>query len=495
MKTLFLKTLCGLCLIALLSCDDEIDNVVPQVVVQFQHLNQTLREDSNEGYNVLLLLNQAAAVNGTVTLTMSENMHHRVQTNPAHNNGMITLPVTKGSSQLHFEVSAVNNTLTEGNQTITFSIQATQGFISGDKKAFELLIEEDDNGEETPVLSTVNFEMQQQSLLENAVESLVYKITFAPAVTQPSNVFVNITSDNAQAFVTSPASVNNTITLHAPVGTTSLTFTLDAVNNSDFDGNSQVEFTIANTDGSVIKGAQIKQTSTIIDDELSGKIKGYEVLGPEGSEKRTYQYDLKGRIAKIITERNAPHNPTTLTDTYFYDAQDRVTKINLWPGRDIIYTWNNDRIVRAEVYQDDNLIQYANYDYDALNNLVGVEPFYKQSDGSFKMAGVTVYLYFTDGNLYKSLTYNNPGNDQEPVLIITRTYENYLNVGSPIAMFEFLPTVQFQNKLAGTYRFENHSIQKDITYQLSYEFREDGLLSKRIASAPGETQTTNYHYY
>lgn len=497
MKTLFLKTLCSLCMIGLLSCDDEIDKVAPQVVVQFHHLNQTLSEDSNEGYNVMLILNQDAADNGTVMLTMPENMLQRVQTNPAHSNGVITLAVTKGSSQLQFEVRAINNTLVEGNQTITFSIQSAPGFILGDKKTFDLLIEDDDsdNEEETPVLSTVNFDTNQQSLLENSVESLVYRITFTPAVTQPSSVVVNITSDNTQRFVTNPASVNNTITLHAPVGTTSLTVTLDGVNNADFDGNSQVEFTIANTTGSLIKGAHVKQTSTIIDDELRGKIKGYEVYAPEGSEKRTYQYDLKGRIAKIITEQNAAHNPITLTDTFFYDAQDRVTKINKWLGRDILYTWNNNKIVRAEVYQDDKLIQYANYDYDELDNLVGVEPFYKQNDGSFKMSGVTVYLYFEDGNLYKSLTYNNPENDQEPVLHITRTYENYLNANSPISMFEFLPTVQLQNQLAGTYRFENHSIQQDITYQLSYEFNEDGFLSKRIASAPGETQTTNYYYY
>ncbi len=213
MKTLFLKTLCGFCIIILLSCHDEIDKVTPQVVVQFQQLNQTLREDSNEGYNVLLILDQAAAANGMVTLTMPENMHHRVQTSPAHNNGVITLAVIKGSSQLQFGVSAVNNTLKEGNQMIPFSINATEGFIPGNKKTFELLIEDDDHDDEqeTPVLSTVNFERQQQSLRENAGESLVYRITVSPAVTQASNVFVNVTSDHAQAFVTNPASVNNTI--------------------------------------------------------------------------------------------------------------------------------------------------------------------------------------------------------------------------------------------------------------------------------------------
>jgi len=494
MKTLFLKTLCGLSMIVLLSCDDETDKVAQPVGVQFQNLNQTIREDNSEGSVVRLQLNKAATANGVITLTMTEDMHQRIQTNPAHAQGVVTLPVTKGSSQLQFEVSAINNTVIEGNQTITFSIEASQAFTLGDKKTFQLIIEDDDSEVEIPVFSTANFETQQESLLESAGQSLVYSITFTPAVTQASNVSITITSDNPSAFVTTPASVNNTITLPAPVGTTSLTFTVDAVNNADFNGNTQVEFTITNTDGSIVKGTQVKQTTDIIDDELSGKIKGYEVVGPEGSEKRTYLYDLKGRIAKTITEKNAPHNPTTLTDTYFYDAQDRVTKINKWLGRDVVYTWNNGRIERADVYQDDVRIQYANYDYDALGNLVGIEPFYKQPDGSFKMSGVTVYLYFENGNLYKSLTFNSQ-EDQEPELIITRTYENYLDVSAPVSMFEILPTVNFQKELPGTYRYEYHTIGQDITYQLSYEFREDGLPSKRTASAPGETQTTHYSYY
>jgi hypothetical protein len=167
----------------------------------------------------------------------------------------------------------------------------------------------------------------------------------------------------------------------------------------------------------------------------------------------------------------------------------------LWLGRDIIYRWNNNRIERADVYQDDVLIQYANYAYDEQGNVAGVEPFYKQQDGIFKRGLFSIYLYFTDGNIYKALTYNDSPNSDEPVLITTRTYDQYTDVSAPISMVEILPNVKSQKHLAGSYRMENHSINSDMLYSITYEFRPDGKPSKRIASAPGDTQTVVYHYY
>lgn len=494
MRTLFQKILYTLPVLVLLSCDDNITQPEPaQTVVQFQLTQQTLHENNADGVTVPLVLNKAADMNGSITLQIAADMQHRLVTNPAHSNGVLSLPVTKGDSQLEFTVTAVDNLVMDGNQTIAITLQPSVGLTAGVNKMLQLTIL--DNDEEVAQQSVAEFEIQQDALSENANEELVYSVMFKPAVAQASEVTITIVSSNSNAFSTAPASVNNTITVQAPAGTSALNFTVAAIDNSEFNGHTEVEFTIANTTGSVVKGTHIKQRLTIVDDELAGKLWRYEVTGPEGSEKRTYEYDSKGRIARIIKEKNAPFNPTILTDTYFYDDQNRVVKINAWTGRDILYTWNNNRIERAEVFQDDELIQYANYAYDDAGNMGAVEPFYKQRDGSFVMSGITVYLYFEDGNVFKALWYNNPAGGEEPQLITTRTYDQYLDAAAPVSMFEILPSVKFQKNLAGSYRYENHSVGQDITYQLSYEFREDGLPVKRIATAPGETQTTSYYYY
>ena len=496
MRTLFPKILSGLLMVVFMRCDDEADQAASEqrVVIQFDLEQLALQEGNTEGTGVVLSLNHAATSTGTIRLMIDEDMQQRIQTTPAHVGGALTLAIAKGASQVQFSVKAVNNTVKEGDQTVIMSLEPSPGFILGDQKTLQLLIEEDDHGTNNPEPSVANLVSQQQTISENTEEAMTYRITLTPAVTEASQVIITIGSDNAAAFVTNPASLNNTITLQVPVGTTELSFTMVPINNTDFNGNTLVEFSMASTTGSVVTGTQVKQEITILDDELNGMLKGYELNG-DGGEKRMYEYDSKGRIAKIKIESFAPHNPTTVTDTYFYDGQDRVVKINKWLGRDIIYSWNNNRIERADVYQDGVLIQYANYAYDEMGNVAGVEPFYKQHDGAFKRGLFTVYLYFTTGNIYKALTYNDSPMSEEPVLITTHTYGDYLDVSAPIAMLDILPNAQAQKNLAGSYRLEEHMAERDTQYYITYEFRPDGKPSKRIASAPGDMQTVVYHYY
>lgn len=495
MRTFFPAILGAMLIIVIISCEDETEKIVskPPTVVEFQLEEILIPEGDTQGSTVLLSFNRAAIEAGTIRLVIDKDMQHRIQTNPAHEAGVLMLSVPKGVSQIQFSVKAVNNTEAEGDKVVQFSLEPSAGFMLGEKKKLQVVIQEDDTSSST--FSLVNFNANQTTISENAVGPHGYKILFTPAVTEESTVVIGITTDNTTAFTTNPVSVNNTITLQAPVGTTELSFTIAVINNSDFNGDTKVEFTILSTDGSVVKGTQLKQDITITDDELMGMLKGYETISGDGTEKRTYEYNSKGQVAKIRIERNAPYNPTTLTETYFYDEQDRLIKINMWLGRDIIYSWNNNRIERADVYQDGVLIQYANYAYDEHGNVAGVEPFYKQQDGIFKRGLFSIYLYFTDGNVYKALTYTDSPNSEEPVLITTRTYDQYTDVSAPISMFEIIPTIKTQKHLAGSYRMENHSIGSDMQYSITYEFRQDGKPSKRIASASGDTQTVIYHYY
>jgi hypothetical protein len=133
------------------------------------------------------------------------------------------------------------------------------------------------------------------------------------------------------------------------------------------------------------------------------------------------------------------------------------------------------------------------YAYDDAGNVGGVVSYYLQENGAFEKGMFTIYLYHLDGNLYKSLTYQDGNNPEEPVLLRTMTYENYLEKSNPFPMTEILPGVNPQPNLAGSYRVEE--IETDLSYQLVYEYRPDGLPGKRIATAANDTQTAVYHYY
>lgn len=453
--------------------------------VHFEDATQTLREDDATAITVTLAFSQPAAVRGMIDLEIDAGTRARIQTLPAHINGQLSIPFTKGASQLQFIVAAINNDVPDGDAIALIRIKPSEHFDSSEGAAFQLTLHDDD---EVVIPSIADFADHVGMIAENRTEPVVYSIRLSAPVALESQINIHVASSNTTTFVTNPAAESETITLTASVGTTELSFTLTPLNNAEITGATDITFSIQSVTGSVIKGTDVEQKLTISDDELTGKLRGYETVGAD-SEKRLYAYDAKGRIATILRETSTGFRST---DTYYYDAEDRLVKINKSPGRDVHYLWSNGRIERAEAYQDGALKEYANYAYDDHGNIAGAEPYHRQVDGSFKRGLFSVYLYFTDGNIYKSLLYQDVAGQDEPVLIRTRTYDNYLPNEAVIPMVEIIPGMKSQKNLAGRYREEGNT---DVTYWLTYEFNEEGLPVKRTASAPTDTQVTAYQYY
>lgn len=472
----------------LFACEDETDQPLPEIVsIQFEEVAKILRED-DEAITLTLTLNKAAAAAGTVELEIDAGMRSRIQTAPAHTNGLVTLPFAKGATQLQFKVNAINNAVVDGDGIARIRIKSSEKFSTGERAEFQLTLQDDD--EAAPVTSLANFAEQVETISENRTESLVYTIRLSATVATDSEVEIQVSSSNAATFVTNPVAQAGKIKLHAPTGTNTLSFTLTTINDAQVSGPTDIIFTINSVTGSVVKGTHLSRELTISDDELSNKLRSYETIGAGDSEKRSYEYDVNGRISKVNWETSVGYKGT---DTYYYDDQDRVIKVNKHVGRDVHYLWNNGRVERADVYQDDVLKEYANYAYDDHGNIAGVEPYYRQADGTFKRGLFVVYLYFLDGNVYKSLLYQDVAGQEEPALIRTRTYDNYLPNEAHISMVEIIPGVKSQKNLAGSYREETNG--KDVTYWLTYEFNAEGLPVKRTASSSTDTQTTVYQYY
>jgi hypothetical protein len=477
--------------IILMSCEDETE--LPSAEknsIQFEEGEQVISEGDGSPIFVTLTLNKPSTANGTVALQIDENTQTRIQTTPTHTNGLIAIPFAKGTSQLQFSVGAINNTEVDGDVIAKIRIKPSPLFNIGERAEFQINLHDDDVA--APLPSIANFAEQIETITENSAEVIAYTIQLSAPVAIESKVMITVESPNASAFVTNPLAEDGIITLPAPAGTTELSFTLSALNNAEVTGHTDVTLSIHSVTGSVVKGTHVSRKLTIKDDELVGKLRGYENSGGVDSEKRFYEYDAKGRISKVNWETYTGFARTG-TDTYFYDEQDRLVKINKYPGRDVHYLWNNSRIERAEVYQDDVLKEYATYAYDEAGNIAGVEPYHRQLDGSFKRGLFSVYLYFVDGNVYKSMLFQDVEGQEEPVLIRTQTYDQYLPNLSTISMFEIIPGVKSQKNLAGRYREEATGV--DATYWLTYELNADGFPAKRTASAAGNTQTTVYHYY
>jgi hypothetical protein len=319
-------------------------------------------------------------------------------------------------------------------------------------------------------------------------------IALSQASTGTGAVDISITTENAvygEHFTTIPAAFNGKITLAVEQGIEHLQVKVIPINNESINTDRVLQFTITDAKGAVEKGTMLQHTLTITDDELAGISKGYTSTGGGWTYKRNFSYREDGKVSKVYWEQSTP-GYLGGTYTYHYSENGTLVKMTESAYTETIYTTENGRIIKSEKFTDGVLKQYTLYGYDDAGNIGEVANYYRQPDGQMKLGLVFVYLYFTDGNLYKQLTYN-PGEDgEEYTLISTRTYENYLPNDNAFPI-ELLPNVSSQPNLPGSYRVEENG--RNILYTFFYEFDNEGRVTKRTASSPQGSEVTNYKYY
>ena len=342
----------------------------------------------------------------------------------------------------------------------------------------------------------VNFIQANATIKENYSEGYTLQLQLSELLTAEGKIVV-IESSSSKAvygehFVTEPPIIDGEMHLAIAAETNSVSFKVVPIDNATFNGEHHIEFNISQTSSNIRKGSKVNESFKISDDELSNMPKGYEIAAGSWGLKETREYDALGRVSKVHIEKATPAK-SSHTKTYFYTPAGELEKINLYPGTDEVYTWQNGRIIKSEEIRNGVVKSYIEYDYDDHGNVSGTINYYLQEDGQFAVGLQFGYLYFTDGNLYKQFSYAPSTNGEEPTLLSTRTYDGYLDSANPFPMVEILPTVKTQVKLPSSFRVEENGV--DLIYNLSYEFSDDGLVKKRTATGAQASEVAVYSYY
>ena len=482
----------------LLSCDNdpiEQEGGAGKITVQFETGLREFIESSGEQV-INLKLSSPSPADGVLTIKPGSGALQNVTTVPAAEGGLIRIALVKGETNVPLKLIPIDNTVKEGERIFEFIIhELTTPFTSGTTNVLKVKVKDDETT--SPVVeSLANFISQSITLKETNQEGVEYQVHFSEAVAMDSEIKINVSSEQGTygvVFSTEPAAESGVVSLTVAQGARVIGFRIRPVNNNRITGELKINLAISETAGSIRKGQTLQQVLTIADDELVGKPRGYEVSATNTTLKKFYEYDEQGRISKVEWEYFTSYR-TAGTDIYHYDQNGSIIRIDKNGWKQILYRWENGRIVRSDEQVNGVIQHYAEYAYDDHGNVGGVVSYHRQADGTYVKGLYTIYLYFLDGNLHKSLTYqDNQDPEAEPHLISTKTYDNYIEASNPFPMTEILPTMKAQTKLATTYRVEESG--QDLTYNMTYEFLDDGLPAKRIASAPGDMQTAVYHYY
>lgn len=466
-----------------------------QVAMEFKLVQLSLPENETS-QTVEVLLSNPALKDGTVKLSLDSINQTRFTTEPALVNGQINLPISKNQEAVALKIKPVNNTAADGNRTMIMTLtQPSEGFRLGQKKSLSLTIIDDDTTGNSQAKSTANFIQQDANISEKNHAGQSFTIQFSRPLAANGSLEVAVESGNAiygTHFTTNPAAINGRINLTPAIGSQDVHITIVPVNNSTINGDLDINFSIINTGGSIQKGTQLNQTIKIADDELANKPKGYITGGGGWGLKKIYEYNETGKVKYVHIESSTPAT-STRTETYFYNNSGQLVKINTHPQIDVVFTWANGRIIKSETIDHGVADKYILFEYDNLGHVSGAANYYRQPNGQFKLGSLMGYLYYTDGNLYKSLYYIPKEGSEDYTLISTRTYEGYIDAENPFPMVEIIPGIKSQHKLPAKYRIEENGA--DLRYNFTYEFRPDGLVSKRITTDGGANETASYLYY
>jgi len=462
MKYNFIGTLLSFVFILFLSGCTEEDTVTTPANIQFASESYSLAE--NESTLIIPLeLDRPATVAGSISIKISSLDEQRFSLSPSAVNNTISLIISEEQQSASISITPINNTIDESHINVQLEItKVSEGLSIARKRTTIITVTDEDSPNQSP-LPLANLTALEERIGENQLQGLLIPIVLSSATTSPGTLVISAESIKAVAGVhyrTEPQTVNGAINLSIPAGASQASFTIIPIDNNIIGGELELNLQLEQAWGGVTRGTVVQKKVIIRDDELYLKPKGFQISGSAWSLKNTQEYDEQGRISKVIIEEAFP-TPVTRTETYFYNSDGLLNRKNLYPGSDVTYTWTNDRITRSKTISNNIITRYTDFDYDSQGNVSGTATYFRQQDGTMALSIVVAFLYYLDGNLYKSLHYT-PLESGELVLNATRTYEHYLPNNNPFGMVDILPTVRPQKKLPTRYTVQEGG--KELTY-------------------------------
>jgi hypothetical protein len=477
----------------IVGCDDEDftkhNPVHQKTSVQFALKQQAVAENAGD-LNINLTFSATAKETGVIKIKVDTSLVKHFTTVPDIENGIINLSVSKDDVSVSFKIKPNDNSILNGDKLALFRIsEVSDNFTVGLQSTFSLTIKDNESPAQN---SHVNFIDTEVTVKENNVNWHVIQIHVSESVTANGAIVINAQPEKAvynTHYITEPAFANGRLELPIHPGTSVVSFKVKPVDDALISGNVAVKFDIAETQGNIKKGTTLSESFHISDDELEGMPMGYETAGGGWGMKKTYEYNAKGNIAKVLWETYTPYL-TSGTDTYYYNDSDQLVRINTSPVEDIKYYWEDGKIVKQEKVRDGVVRSYIEFGYDEQGNVGVFRSFYLQPDGTFALSDITLLLYYADNNLYKKIVYY-PDGEQ---IISETTFDNYIDKENPFPMVQVLPNLKTQKKLPTTYSLKANG--HDLLYYLSYEFRSDGKVGKRTATLNGSSaDVAVYRYY
>lgn len=253
-------------LVIFISCEDEEDDQNGTGTVSFSLEEISEIENATQSLSLNVGVDNFNHAGGTFTVTVSGATYGTdYETSGGSASFVLTVPANNLTTS--FSIIPVDNDVLDGNKTLTITLSDATGSLAiGENNTMIYNIVDN----EQPIVSVLNFETAAVQINEDDTAATPLNITFDLPTSNGGTVTLETTGDaifGTDFTVEGQTATPFTITV-AP-GATSASINVLPIDNSDFEADKTVTFTMTEATDGVSLGTALTSTVTIVNDDAS----------------------------------------------------------------------------------------------------------------------------------------------------------------------------------------------------------------------------------
>jgi hypothetical protein len=247
------------------SCEDDKDNLNGTGKVNFSLTELIEVENATTPLSVNIGIDNFNHSGGTIDVSIS-GADYGSDYETSAGSGNFTLEIAPQGLLTLFSIQPVDDEVIEQDKVLTISLSNPTGSIDlGESTTLTFTILDNDD----PLIAMVGFENETGQIEENSSNPLTINIPFNQATTDGGTLTVSSSGD--AVFGTDYTVIGQTsgdFIINVPGGATSASFDIQAIDNSVFEADKTVTFSISEVSGGLSAGVTTETTITIINDDL-----------------------------------------------------------------------------------------------------------------------------------------------------------------------------------------------------------------------------------
>ncbi|MDB9720629.1 hypothetical protein OAE03_02030 [Winogradskyella sp.] len=249
----------------IVSCEEDDNALNVTGIVGFTLSELVEIENATSGLTVNVGINDYNHAGGTISVSIT-GADYGLAYETNEGSADFILDVAPQALVSTFSIIPVDDDLIEDDKVLTITLTSITGALEiGENSTLTFTIIDNDD----PLVAIVGFENATAQIQENDSNSTSIIIPFDQATTDGG--IITISSSGDAIFGTDYTVIGQTLgdfTINVPGGATSASFDIQAIDNSVFEADKTVTFSISEVSGGLSAGVTTETTITIINDDL-----------------------------------------------------------------------------------------------------------------------------------------------------------------------------------------------------------------------------------